>query len=67
MKFHIKAKLENRYTEKQLEKLETITYFDPRVKSLISSDFCEGLLKKNIIKYSNTDVSPKQKKVAHHI
>ena len=63
MKSHMKTKLklENRYSKNQLEKLVTITYFDPRVKCLISSNLSPEHLKKNIKNSNISDVSPKQK------
>ena len=56
MKTSMKTKLENRYTEDQMELLTTITFFDPRHKTKFN--VCPGYLGRTITKFvnaSNTD------------
>ena len=56
MKTSMKTKLENRYTEDQMELLTTIKKFDPRYKTRFN--VCQGYLRRTITKFidaSDTD------------
>ena len=50
MKAPMRKKLANKYSEKQLNLLRTITFFDPRYKSRVPG-LCEGHLKNTIQKF----------------
>ena len=51
MKTHMRAKLENRYSEDNQIFLKIYSFLDPRYKNYVQAGVCQGNLRKNIEKF----------------
>ena len=61
MKTHMRAKLENRYSEDDQIFLKTYSFLDPRQKNDVQAGVCQGNLRKHIekfVKANDEDIIP---------